>query len=406
MPSRKRIPPVRRVSAFAALVVGFGHLGCFSTERNAHANEDVREQAEMSTSSVDSRNTADPLSTNVPSVGAPSALSSLPGCSHSVVVERCGGGFCRVPSGCFIMGAPRDEFGAGRFSYVQVHVTISREFEVSQTEITYAQWVAEGFEPPDRDVLGAAGDCREPNCPVSNVNLFDAISFANAYSMSRSLSPCYDLSGCVGRLGAGPRCRVRSTDQRYVCEQQQDPLDCETIRVNAETPYDCEGYRLPTEAEWEYSARAGAVTALWNGGLEPTTPGSGCIGDPTLDSIAWYCANSGLRAHGVAEKAKNPWGLYDVLGNVREWTTDVFNGLGYGQGPLIDPVGSFIVDGSDLMPEVVESGSAARAHGFVVRGGAHMLPSHVTTVNDRSGNRVPESGDTSIGFRLVRSLRD
>jgi formylglycine-generating enzyme required for sulfatase activity len=66
------------------------------------------------------------------------------------------------------------------------------------------------------------------------------------------------------------------------------------------------GGRLPTEAEWEYAARAG-------------NPGSR-YGD--LDSIAWYDKNSGDQTHDVAQKQPNAWGLYDMLGNVWQWTAD------------------------------------------------------------------------------------
>jgi formylglycine-generating enzyme required for sulfatase activity len=81
------------------------------------------------------------------------------------------------------------------------------------------------------------------------------------------------------------------------------------------------GGRLPTEAEWEYAARAGSVKSR--------------SGD--IDRIAWYYANSGEHTHDVAQKEPNAWGLYDMLGNVEQWVSDWF-GI-YPPGAQTDPSG-------------------------------------------------------------------
>ena len=88
------------------------------------------------------------------------------------------------------------------------------------------------------------------------------------------------------------------------------------------------GGRLPTEAEWEYAARAGTSTQYSCGN-----------NDPCLNSIAWYYGNSGLKKHSVKTKSPNGFGLYDTTGNVEEWVADWYDEDYYSLSPQNNPQG-------------------------------------------------------------------
>jgi formylglycine-generating enzyme required for sulfatase activity len=125
-------------------------------------------------------------------------------------------------------------------------------------------------------------------------------------------------------------------------------------------------YRLPTEAEWEYAARAGT-----------TGPYAG-----ELDAMAWHNQNSGGMTHPVAKKQSNAWGLYDMHGNVWEWTADWYGS--YSSGAATDPTGP-------------STGSIR-----VFRGGSWSIGAR----SCRSANRIggsPVGRDYFLGFRLLRT---
>ncbi|HEY2294033.1 MAG TPA: SUMF1/EgtB/PvdO family nonheme iron enzyme [Thermoanaerobaculia bacterium] len=127
------------------------------------------------------------------------------------------------------------------------------------------------------------------------------------------------------------------------------------------------GARLPTEEEWEYACRSGSPKQYWSGDDEQA-----------LAAVGWYDANSGNRTHRVGEKPANPWGLYDVHGNVWEWTlsawTDSYQGRQAGVDP--DPAkveipaeeppsgGRRVVRGGCYWNDAVWARAACRSHGF------------------------------------------
>jgi formylglycine-generating enzyme required for sulfatase activity len=137
-------------------------------------------------------------------------------------------------------------------------------------------------------------------------------------------------------------------------------------------------YALPTEAQWEYAARAGSTTAFANGDITET--GSGY--DSNLDAMGWYNYNSGSVTHPVEQKQANAWGLYDMHGNVYEWCQDWYGS--YSSDAVTDPDGP-------------SSGSFR-----VYRGGSWNYDARYC----RSANLdacSPYNGGNCLGFRLVLS---
>jgi formylglycine-generating enzyme required for sulfatase activity/uncharacterized caspase-like protein len=104
-------------------------------------------------------------------------------------------------------------------------------------------------------------------------------------------------------------------------------------------------FRLPSEAEWEYACRAGTTTAY-------------SFGDNTslLEVYAWYSDNAGSKTHPVGQKKPNPWGLYDMLGNVWEWCQDSYEKYG-GESDLIRKTGKAITKGNDNRSRLLRGGS-------------------------------------------------
>jgi len=194
-------------------------------------------------------------------------------------------------------------------------VQLEHRFLIQATEQTQALW-SQHFANPSLH----PGERR----PVERVTWWSAAAFANTLSRAEGLQECYELHGCDA---AAPG----------------DGLSCESA---TEVGLGCAGYRFCTDAEWEYAARAGTTTPYYNWEAGDTVNERGCL-VPNLDlhTVGVYCG-SGL--DGTAEAASrcpNAWGLYDTLGNVREWVEDRWHSDGYVGAPNdgsawnSDPVG-------------------------------------------------------------------
>jgi formylglycine-generating enzyme required for sulfatase activity len=156
-------------------------------------------------------------------------------------------------------------------------------------------------------------------------------------------------------------------------------------------------YRLPTEAEWEYACRAGTETAYSIG----PTPGQ-------LSQHAWFRLNSEDMPHAVALKKPNPWGLYDMHGNVAEWCLDLYD-KGYYRtfDPLVPAETPVLIPEGQHYPHVVRGGSWDDDPP-VLRCAARRASKEVWNQQDPQRPRSIWwlTDATFVGFRVVRPLEE
>jgi formylglycine-generating enzyme required for sulfatase activity len=220
----------------------------------------------------------------------PAALDSYRGPNgHSLVV---------IAGGEFLMGSPPNERGRA-VEETQHRVRIPRTYAIAATELTneqFARFLAAvpGYATRWRaTAVSRFGDpprieqfSRTPDSPQVAVSWYDAARYCNWLSEQAGL----------------PK-------NQWVYPEDIDP------EQGIELPSDYlhrTGYRLPTEAEWEYAARAGTTTSRYFGD-----------DDALLPKNVWYDSNTNReRMFPVAQLPPNPWGLFDMLGNAWEWTFD------------------------------------------------------------------------------------
>ena len=203
-----------------------------------------------------------------PTVGEQPVPVPQPPARQTDITNSIGMKLVLIPAGKFLMGSPENEVGRFPNEGPQHEVEISQPFYMGQYPVTVGQFRT--FARDKNYSWQDPGSTQRENQPVSSVNWNDAVAF------------CDWLSKKEGKK-----------------------------------------YRLPTEAEWEYSCRAGTTTAYWFGD------------DPNkLGEYAWFSGNSGGKTQEVGTKQPNPWGLYDMYGNYMwQWCEDWIKELNRGLGP-------------------------------------------------------------------------
>ena len=188
--------------------------------------------------------------------------------AEKVYTNSIGMEFVLIPAGSFTMGADKNFENAGDDETPQHRVSISKPFYLGKFEVTQAQWTAVMGNNPS--------NFKGRSNPVEQVSWHDVQVFIT--------------------------------------------------RLNKQEGHS--RYRLPTEAEWEYAARAG-------------TTGAYSFGDDadSLGRYAWYWDNSGEKTHPIGQKEPNAWGLYDMHGNVWGWVQDWYGERYYASSPGTDPKG-------------------------------------------------------------------
>jgi formylglycine-generating enzyme required for sulfatase activity len=248
-----------------------------------------------------------------------------------VVTTKSGIEMVLIPAGSFEMGSRHGREDEGPVHRVSIDAFLMDRHEVTQAVYEKLGQI-EAFPNPSH--------FKGPDLPVEQVTWPQVARFCNARSRFEGLQPCYNED-------------------------------------NGECNFEADGYRLPTEAEWEYACRAGTDADYSFGGEARK-----------LGDFAWFADNSAKKTHPVGQKKPNPWGLFDMHGNVAEWCQDVYDKSYYQASPEKNPRGP--ADGKEC----------------VLRGGSWKSAAEAL----RSCYRLGESPGFSdaclardaIGFRCVR----
>jgi acetoin utilization deacetylase AcuC-like enzyme/formylglycine-generating enzyme required for sulfatase activity len=247
-----------------------------------------------------------------------------------VIETKTGIEMVKIPGGIFEMGSEK-----GTSDELPVHRVWVSPFLMDRFEVTQDQF--KKYQLPDPSHF------KNPKNPLEQINWTDATLYCNERSLAEGLEPCYD-------------------EETWECN------------------FEANGYRLPTEAEWEYTCRAG-TSSKYSFGNDVRK----------LKIYAWFADNSSGKTITVGQKKPNPWGLYDMHGNVSEWCNDFYSENYYKDSPEKNPKGP--VEGKER----------------VLRGGAWNSSADSCRSSYRTSD--PSIDDTclasdAIGFRCVRNASD
>jgi formylglycine-generating enzyme required for sulfatase activity len=259
-----------------------------------------------------------------------------------------------IPAGSFSIGTPSNE-KISQPDEVPVRKVIISPFWMGEHEVTFEEWDA---------------FFKNMQVPQTKAVAVDAVS--------RPTAQYIDLTWGMGRDAKNPTNSMSQTAGIMFCKWL----------------YEKTGffYRLPTEAEWEYACRAGSPSAYPKG-----------VTAATLPEYAFFKSNSNEKFQKIKQKKPNAWGLYDMLGNVSEWTLDQYDGAAYGK-----------------LPESVSNPSTPPGSKYprVARGGSYMDEASELRCTNRISSRpewnqrdpqIPKSrwwltDGMFMGFRVVRPV--
>lgn len=282
--------------------------------------------------------------------------------------------FVPIPGGTFKMGSPADEPGHKDDEAPQIEVKIA-PFWMGKYEVTWQQYELWGLKL-DRKRRAAMKDAATTEWDKT------------ADALANPTSPYSDMSFGMGKEGFPAICMTQFAAKMY----------CKWL--SAKTGH---YYRLPTEAEWEYACRAGTNTAYSFGDDPNKLKDYGWFGESEDGSIE---GNSNEKYHKVGLKKPNPWGLYDMHGNVAEWCLDQY---------CPDTYSKLAASGSAIDNPLVPS---TKPYPHVVRGGSWIDSPEMARSAARRGStkdwkmqdpQIPQSiwyhtDANFVGFRVVRPL--